>query len=641
VISTSPTTSPTTTPTTADKQKLSPPPSYKAVVYSASRDDDERETWGKKIEFLLAVVGFAVDLGNVWRFPYVCYANGGGAFLIPYFTMLIFGGLPLFYMELCLGQFHRCGCLSLWKKICPMLKGIGYAICVIDVYVGMFYNTVIGWAVYYFIASIVSAGQYVGGSIEHLPWTSCGNEWNDNNTCVELRDVNGRNKSEDFFASPAEEYFTREVLEIHKSEGITRLGSVKPTLALSCLTVFILVYFALWKGVKSTGKVVWVTAIAPYIVLFCLLIRGITLDGASDGIRFYLTPKWEKLFTMQVWIAAATQVFFSLGPGFGTLLALSSYNKFNNNCYKDALITSSINCATSFIAGFVIFSVLGYMAKMQNLKVEDVGMEGEGLVFIVYSDAIANMRGSFFCAIIFFFMLITLGLDSTFGGLEAMITGLCDEYPNLLGKYREGFVAALLGGIYLCALPTCTYGGKDLVSSLNMFGSSTPILFVVFVETIGVFWFYGVSRFCDDVELMLGKRPALFWRVCWQYISPIFLAVILVFTLIDFLALEGLTNFKSSLYADPSPGWLGLVGCCMTMSSLWFIPAYAIYKYLITPGTPEERFRKISTPEEFLPRSASKEARGTPRPGQESHMTITNTINYKSSAYSSSVATDL
>ena len=112
--------------------------------------------------------------------------------------------------------------------------------------------------------------------------------------------MNGRNKSEDFFASPAEEYFTREVLEIHKSEGITRLGSVKPTLALSCLTVFILVYFALWKGVKSTGKVVWVTAIAPYIVLFCLLIRGITLDGASDGIRFYLTPKWEKLFTMQV-----------------------------------------------------------------------------------------------------------------------------------------------------------------------------------------------------------------------------------------------------------------------------------------------------------------------------------------------------
>jgi len=284
---------------------------------------------------------------------------------------------------------------------------------------------------------------------------------------------------------------------------------------------------------------------------------------------------------------------------------------------------------------------LGYMAKMQGLEVKDVGMEGEGLVFIVYSDAIAQMRGSFFCAIIFFFMLITLGLDSTFGGLEAMITGLCDEYPKVLGKYREAFVAALLGGIYLCALPTCTYGGKDLVSSLNTFGSSTPILFVVFVETIGVFWFYGVSRFCDDVELMLGSRPALFWRVCWQYISPIFLAVILVFTLIDFLALEGLENFKNSLYAQPSPGWLGLVGWCMTMSSLWFIPAYAIYKYCITEGTPEERFRKITTPAEDLPRSSSKETRVTARAGQDNHLIITNTISYKSSAFSSSVATDL
>ena len=142
--------------------------------------------------------------------------------------------------------------------------------------------------------------QYTQGSAEVLPWTSCGNEWNDNATCVDLADVNGRNKTFFDISSPAEEYFMREVLEIHESDGITRLGSIKPSLALSTMAVFILVYFALWKGVKSTGKVVWVTAIAPYIVLFCLLIRGITLDGADIGIKYYLTPQWEKLFTMQV-----------------------------------------------------------------------------------------------------------------------------------------------------------------------------------------------------------------------------------------------------------------------------------------------------------------------------------------------------
>ena len=136
----------------------------------------------------------------------------------------------------------------------------------------------------------------------------------------------------------------------------------------------------------------------------------------------------------QVWIDAAIQIFYSTGAGFGVHLAYASYNKFHNNCYKDAIITSTINCVTSFVAGFVIFSVLGYMAKMQvilkdnpspfhvflyslmmtvmkDLDVSDVGMEGEGLVFIVYSDAIASMPGSFFWAILFFFMLITLGVD--------------------------------------------------------------------------------------------------------------------------------------------------------------------------------------------------------------------------------------
>jgi len=595
--------------------KLSPPPSYKAAVYESGHrsgegavpGEGERETWDKKIEFLLAVVGFAVDLGNVWRFPYVCYANGGGAFLVPYFIMLIFGGLPLFYMELCLGQFHRCGCLSLWEKICPMLKGIGYAICVIDIYVGMFYNTVIGWAVYYFVQAFLSAAQFTySDEVNSLPWTSCDNPWNSNSSCVLLSEVQGRNKTH--LSSPAEEYYMRGVLEMQKSQGITELGAIKPSLALSTLAVFVLVYFALWKGVKSTGKVVWVTAIAPYIILFCLLIRGVTLDGADIGIKYYLTPQWEKLFTMKVWIAAATQIFFSLGPGFGTLLALSSYNKFNNNCYKDAIITSTINCITSFVAGFVIFSVLGYMAKMQGLNVSDVGMEGEGLVFIVYSDAIASMPGSFFWAILFFFMLITLGIDSTFGGLEAMITGLCDEFPKTLGKHRELFVLVLLGGIFLCCLPTCTYGGKDLVAMLNMFGSSTPILFVVFLETIGVFWFYGVSRFCDDVEQMIGSQPSMFWRVCWKFISPLFLFIILIFSLIDFIALDGMEHFKNSLYAKPCPSWLGFLGWCMTFSSIWLIPAYAIYLYFQQEGTPMERFTKISSPKTLLPKSLSKDA---------------------------------
>nr|CAD7426898.1 unnamed protein product [Timema monikensis] len=573
------------------------------VVTATLTPDPPRETWGKKVEFLLAVIGFAVDLGNVWRFPYICYQNGGGAFLIPYCLMLVFGGLPLFYMELALGQYHRCGCLTIWKKICPMLKGIGYAICLIDVYMGMYYNTIIGWAVYYLFASFRS----------ELPWTSCDNPWNTPH-CTPV--VGPRNNKS---TSPAREFFERSVLEQYKSDGLDRVGPVKWSLALCVLSVFILVYFALWKGVRSAGKAVWVTALAPYVVLFILLIRGVTLPGAGMGIQYYLTPQWHKLGNMRVWIDAASQIFFSLGPGFGTLLALSSYNKFNNNCYRDAILTSSINCLTSFLAGFVIFSVLGYMAHVQHKSIEEVGLEGNthiyneiiiriifstasyypfelyalspGLVFIVYPEAIATMTGSVFWSIIFFLMLITLGLDSTFGGLEAMITALCDEYPRTFGRHRETFVAVLLVLIYICALPTTTYGGVYLVNLLNVYGPGISILFVVFVEAAGVCWFYGVDRFSHDIEKMIGHRPGLYWRVCWSYISPVFLLVIFIFSLL------GYEDMLTGEYVYPP--WSISVGWVLTASSLVCIPGYMIYKFAITPGSCLQRLSKIIKPEDL------------------------------------------
>ncbi|XP_061401888.1 sodium-dependent serotonin transporter-like, partial [Musca vetustissima] len=249
-------------------------------VLVVSVTERRRETWGQKAEFLLAVIGFAVDLGNVWRFPYICYQNGGGAFLIPYCIMLVFGGLPLFYMELALGQFHRCGCLSIWRRICPALKGVGYAICLIDIYMGMYYNTIIGWAVYYLFASFTSK----------LPWTSCDNPWN-TAACMPVTNANFNANQ----TTPAKEFFERKVLEQYKSDGLDLMGPVKPTLALCVFGVFVLVYFSLWKGVRSAGKVVWVTALAPYVVLIILLIRGVSLPGADEGIKYYLTPEWHKL----------------------------------------------------------------------------------------------------------------------------------------------------------------------------------------------------------------------------------------------------------------------------------------------------------------------------------------------------------
>ncbi|XP_072557373.1 solute carrier family 6 member 4a [Paramormyrops kingsleyae] len=538
-----------------------------------------RETWSKKMDFLLSVVGYAVDLGNVWRFPYICYQNGGGAFLLPYLLMAVFGGVPLFYMELALGQFHRSGCISIWRQICPIFKGIGFAICIIALYIAFYYNTIMAWALYYLLSSFSSM----------LPWSTCGNAWNTAN-CTRYTFTDRNVSWSDHSISPAEEFYTRQVLQVHLSSGLHQLGAVSWQLALCLLFIFTVVYFSIWKGVKTSGKVVWVTATLPYVVLVLLLIRGATLPGAWRGVVYYLKPDWKKLLSTTVWIDAAAQIFFSLGPGFGVLLAYASYNPFHNNCYKDALVTSSINCLTSFLSGFVIFTVLGYMAEMRNQGVDHVAKDaGPSLLFIIYAEAIANMPAATFFAIIFFLMIIMLGLDSTFAGLEGVITALLDEFPQVLAKRREWAVLGLVCICYLGALSTLTYGGAFVVKLFEEYATGPAVITVVFLEVIAVSWFYGTSRFCSDIQMMLGFSPSWFWRVCWMIICPCFL----LFIIGSFLAFPPEVKLFHYLY----PAWTTVLGYCIGVSSFICVPSYMVYHLLITPGPFKQRLLKSITPE--------------------------------------------
>ncbi|MEE6468581.1 hypothetical protein FKM82_008321 [Ascaphus truei] len=562
----------------ASAPALTVTPSCRAEVQHLQTQVGERETWSKKIDFLLSVIGYAVDLGNVWRFPYICYQNGGGAFLIPYVIMAIFGGIPLFYMELALGQYHRNGCISIWRKICPLFKGIGYAICMIALYIAFYYNTIMAWALYYLIFSFRA----------ELPWTSCHNAWNTDN-CTNYF----QNSSVIWAASsssPAEEFYTRLVLQIHKSKGLQDLGGISWQLTLCLLFIFIVVYFSIWKGVKTSGKVVWVTATFPYIVLTLLLIRGATLPGAWRGVLFYLKPDWQKLLTTEVWVDAAAQIFFSLGPGFGVLLAFASYNKFHNNCYQDALITSTVNCMTSFMSGFVIFTVLGYMAEMRNLDVSEVAKDaGPSLLFITYAEAIANMPASTFFAIIFFLMLITLGLDSTFAGLEGVITAVLDEFPHVWGKRRELFVFLLITVCFLGALSTLTFGGAYMVKLFEEYATGPAVLTVVFLEAIAVSWFYGIRHFCSDVKEMLGFTPGWYWQICWVAICPIFL----LFIICSFIS----SPPDLRLFDYKYPYWTTVLGYCIGLSSFICVPVYMVYRLASTPGSLKERIMKSITPE--------------------------------------------
>ncbi|XP_071944037.1 sodium-dependent noradrenaline transporter-like [Antedon mediterranea] len=548
-------------------------------------DVEERDVWDKKLDFILSVIGYAVDLANVWRFPYLCYRNGGGAFLIPYVLFLVLGGMPLLYMELVLGQFHRCGAITVWK-ICPLFKGTGVAVVIIAFLVALYYNVLIAWSVYYLFSSFTL----------NLPWLTCGHEWNtefcyetDSNDTIAYVDGANVTVNSTNGVSPAEEFYFRKVLGVQHSSGLEDLGGIKWDLCLCLLFVIFIDYFSLWKGVKTSGKVVWITATLPYIVLGILFLRGITLPGAADGIKFYLTPDFATLKTSQVWIDAATQMFYSLGAGFGVHIAFASYNRFRNNCYRDMLRTSIANSLTSFFAGFVIFSFLGYMSVTQHKPIEKVATDGPGLVFVVYPQAISTLPGSTGWAIIFFLMLITLGLDSQFGGFEAVLTGIADEFPHLFNKRRELLTAIVVIIVFLLALPNVTYGGMYLLTIQDAYIGGTSLLVAVFFEAIGISWIYGTQYFSNDIEEMCGVRPGMFWKILWKFVTPVFLLFIVLVSIILYAPLE-------SNYIYDYPSWANTIGLCFAMASIIAIPITAIYQFLVIPGSIRQRLALAMSP---------------------------------------------
>ncbi|MED6283938.1 hypothetical protein CHARACLAT_014162 [Characodon lateralis] len=415
-----------------------------------------RGQWANKAEFLLAVAGQIIGLGNVWRFPYLCYKNGGGVFFVPYLLFLVLCGIPLFLLETSLGQYTSLGGVSAWRTICPLFGGLGYASQVMILHGCVYYIVILAWALFYLVYSFQT----------ELPWSHCNNTWN-TDACYLFDKYNQTTNASSLpenATSPVMEFWEREVLRL--SGTLDELGPVSWKLALCLAVVWLVCYFCVWKGVKSTGKVVYLTATFPYVMLFVLLVRGATLPGATQGITYYLKPNITRLSDPQVWMDAGTQIFFSYGICLGSLTALGSYNKYNNDCYKDSFMLCLLNSSTSFFAGFAIFSVLGFMAEEQGVDIASVAQSGPGLAFIAYPRAVAMMPVPQLWSVCFFLMIIMLGLDTQFVSLEALMTSVTDLYPHVI---RRGYRRELLL-LFVCVV--CFLIGLVMVTPVSSIESS-------------------------------------------------------------------------------------------------------------------------------------------------------------------------
>ncbi|XP_069068647.1 sodium- and chloride-dependent neutral and basic amino acid transporter B(0+)-like [Pleurodeles waltl] len=571
------------------KDKELEPTSNENII---DQNNPEREIWSSKADYILSLVGYAVGLGNVWRFPYLAYKHGGGAFLIPYVIMLAFVGFPLFFLECSLGQFSSSGAIATWKVL-PIFQGVGVTMVIIATLIAIYYNVIIAYSAYYLFASFRSV----------LPWDDCG-DWADEkcskyagvscNTTVNATAIRENVTCTNDTGSlelPSQQYWSK--VALRQSSGMDETGEILWYLVLCLLMAWILIGAALCKGIQSSGKVVYFTALFPYVVLIILLVRGATLDGAVDGINYFIGAKSDisKLYNAESWKDAATQTIYSLSTACGGLLALSSYNKFKNNCYLDSLVICFINLLTSLLAGFVIFSILGHMARVSGKTVDTVAREGFELAFVAYPDALTKLPVSPLWAILFFVMLFTLGLDSQFATIETITTAIQDAYPQLMKRMRIPITAGICTILFFLGLPCVTQAGIYWVNLTDYFTGGWGLLIAGVLELMGVCWIYGANTFIQDIEMMLGKKHWIFWlwwRVCWYFISPVLLAVIFVWSLVTFDP----PTYGTYVY----PRWGIALGWLMIIFCIMWIPLLAIIQIVRSEGTLWQRIVKCSKP---------------------------------------------
>uniref|UniRef100_A0A8C2WIY8 Transporter n=2 Tax=Cyclopterus lumpus TaxID=8103 RepID=A0A8C2WIY8_CYCLU len=576
------------------------------------KEAGDRPKWDNKAQYMLTCVGFCIGLGNVWRFPYLCQTHGGGAFLIPYLILLVLEGMPLLLMEFAIGQRLRKGSVGVWRAVNPYLTGVGIASMLVSLLIGLYYNTLIAWILWYLFNSFQ----------DPLPWTQC--PLNDNGTGF---------VPECQRSSTVDYYFYR--VTLNSSASIDDSGGIHWPIVLCLLAAWTVMCVCYVQGIGSSGKAVYVTAILPYIVLAIFLIRGLTLKGSLSGLKFLFTPDVNELIKPTTWLDAGAQVFYSFGVGWGGLISFSSYNPVHNNCVQDAVILSVITGLTSIYAATVTYSIIGFRATEQydncisdniltllnafdlpednittsnyeaalihlnnsypdtvlglDINTCDIqtllseGGEGTGLAFIVFTEAITKMPGSPFWSVLFFVMLLCLGLSSLFGTIEGVVMPLKD-----LNVFPKKWSHELLTGVtcavaFIICLLFAQHSGLYWVTLFDNFAGSVPLLTIGLFEMIAVVYIYGIDRFNEDLEYMVGHKPGIFWQVTWRFISPLIVLVILVFYMVTqvqeeltYLVWDPNSEEFPSLALVPYPSWINVIIFLMAGIPSLAVPVYAL-----------------------------------------------------------------
>ena len=461
----------------------------------------------------MAAVGSAVGLGNVWRFPYVCYENGGGAFLIPYFVALFTAGIPLLILELYIGHWARGSPPEAFKKIGKKFGWVGWWTVLIPFAVATYYVTVMAWCFSYMIYSI------------DLRW-----------------------------GSSADSFFTS---FLNDTGSPAVLGNLSIPVLLGLIAVWLCIFLILYKGVKRIGRIVALTVPIPTALLIILTIRGLTLPGAMEGLNYYLTPNFSALSDVNVWIAAYAQVFFSLSLAQGIMITYASFLKKKSDITNNAFIIALADAGTAFLAGFAVFSVVGYLSASQGIAISDLSLNGPGLTFVTYPTAISLLPfAAALFGMFFFIALLTFGIDSAFSMIEPISASANEKWK--ISKAKATGIMCTLG--FFLSVIFATGGGIHLLAILDHYITEFGLVSIGLVECIVLGWIYRAHKLREHAnetsEIILGR----WWDYLIKFVIPIVLILLLFVSVYN--------NYTNNPYPE-YPAW--------TLISAGIIPVILLF----------------------------------------------------------------
>lgn len=485
-----------------------------------------RENWETRGAFVLAAIGSAVGLGNVWRFPYEAYTNGGGAFLVPYIAAMLVVGIPLLIMEFSLGHFTQLSAPGAFREISKKTEFAGWWPVIMSFIIVCYYAVVLAWCLDYLIFSFK----------EVVPW-----------------------------AADAKQFFFDEYLNFNQTH---RPGGIRLGIVLALAVVWLGMYLCIFRGVKLVSRIVLWTVPIPWLMLVILTIRGLTLEGSMLGLEYYLEPDWSALADVTVWRHAFGQVFFSMTVAFGVMITYASFLHRKSDINNNALIVGIADLATSFIAGIAVFATMGALALQQKVPVQDVlsDSEGIGLAFVAFPTALSHLPAVRLFSIIFFAALLLLGIDSAFSITESVLASVCDK-SGWARKLVLPFMSAVGLGI---GIIFTTEGGLSWLGTIDGFVNGTwGILLAGLVECLAVGWLFDVKILRRHANANSDWRIGRWWEWLIRFVIPVILTALFIWSLYDDITAEGgfLINNKG-LLIWPNIVGLGVMAMALALAVL-------------------------------------------------------------------------